>query len=216
MSVHMTRSLGAALVLSLGLSLGACSVPTNRSLYSVNQPVVQRHSFVFDVNTLPGGGLSVPEQQRLSAWFEAMHLKYGDRVSVDDPGQSQVTKSAVEGVASRYGMLVSDVAPVTEGFVTAGTARVVVSRTTAEVPNCPDWENKTDFNPNNATYSGYGCAVNGNLAAMVANPEHLIHGAENTGDTVIMSNSKAIDSYRNQKPTGEGGLKSVSSQSSGG
>jgi len=212
MNVHMTRSLGAALVLSLGLSLGACSVPTNRSLYSVNQPVVQRHSFTLDVNTLPDGGLSVPEQHRLSAWFEAMHLKYGDRVSVDDPTQSRVTKSAVEGVAARYGMLVSDVAPVTEGYVTAGTARVVVSRTTAEVPNCPNWENNTDFNPNNATYSGYGCAINGNLAAMVADPEHLVHGAENTGDTVIMSNTKAIDSYRNQKPTGEGGLKEVSSQ----
>lgn len=217
MSVHMTRSLGAALVLSLGLTLGGCGgIPTNRSLYSTNQPVVTRNSYVLDVNTLPGGGVSVPEQRRLADWFDAMKLKYGDRISVDDPQQSPVTRNAVEGVASRYGMLLSNTAPVTPGEIAAGTARIVVSRTTAEVPGCPDWSGKSDFNPNNATYPGYGCAVNGNLAAMVANPEHLIHGAENTGDTVIMSNSKAIDSYRSQKPTGEGGLKQVDSQSTGG
>ncbi|MDE2563542.1 MAG: CpaD family pilus assembly protein [Sphingomonadales bacterium] len=216
MSVKLTRSVSAALVLSLGLSLGGCGgIPTNRSLYSTKQPVVQRHSYVLDVNTLPGGGMSVPEQQRLSGWFQAMKLRYGDRVSVDDPTQSPVTRGAVEGVASRYGMLVSDVAPVTPGDIVPGTARVVVSRSTAEVPGCPDWSAKSDFNPNNATFPGYGCAINGNLAAMVADPEHLVRGAENTGDTVILSNSKAIDSYRSQKPTGEGGLKTVSSQSGG-
>ncbi|WP_338466494.1 CpaD family pilus assembly protein [Novosphingobium sp. ZN18A2] len=217
MSVNLTRSLGAALALSLGLSLTACGgIPQNRSLYSTKQPVVSRNSYVLDVNTLPGGGLSVPEQHRLTGWFDAMKLKYGDRISVDDPSQSPATRNAVETVASRYGMLVSDVAPVTPGNIAGGTARVVVTRTTAEVPGCPDWSAKSDFNPNNATFPGYGCAVNGNLAAMVANPEHLIHGAENTGDTVVMSNSKAIDSYRSQKPSGEGGLKQVSSQSTGG
>jgi pilus assembly protein CpaD len=42
--------------------------------------------------------------------------------------------------------------------------------------------------------------VNGNLAAMVANPEHLIKGAEGTGETVVMSSNKAIQSYRDQEP----------------
>ena len=29
---------------------------------------------------------------------------------------------------------------------------------------------------------------------MVADPEHLLHGAEGTGETVVMSSTKAIDS----------------------
>ena len=50
----------------------------------------------------------------------------------------------------------------------------------------------------NATYPGFGCGVNGNLAAMVANPEDLITGQKGNGETVVMSSTKAIDSYRDQ------------------
>ena len=59
----------------------------------------------------------------------------------------------------------------------------------------------------NATSPGYGCAVNGNMAAMVASPEDLISGQAGTGETVVMSSTKAIDTYREQAPTGTQGLK---------
>ena len=62
------------------------------------------------------------------------------------------------------------------------------------------------MNYNNATSSNYGCSVNSNIAAMVANPEDLIRGQRGTGETVVMSSTKAIDSYREQAPTGEQGL----------
>ena len=208
MSVKLKRITGSALALSLGLALSACGgMPTNKTLDSVNQPVVQRNSYVFDVSTLPGGGLSVSEQRRLSGWFDAMDLRYGDRISIDDPMESGATRQAVEGLAARHGMLVADTAPITPGDVLAGSARVVVTRAVAEVPGCPDWSTKSDFNFNNATYSGYGCAVNGNLAAMVADKEHLVRGAKGNGETVVMSSTKAIDSYREAAPTGEKGLK---------
>ena len=58
--------------------------------------------------------------------------------------------------------------------------------------------------------ANFGCTQQKNLAAMVANPEHLIKGAEGTGETTIMSSNKAIDSYRTQAPTGEKGLKTNS------
>ncbi|WP_068073947.1 CpaD family pilus assembly protein [Novosphingobium lentum] len=212
----LAKPLGAALLLSLGLSLGGCGgLPQNRTLESVHQPVVQRDSYVFDVNTLPGGGVSGPEQGRLAGWFDAMDLRYGDHVTVDDPMQSAVTRAAIEAVASRHGILLGDTAPVTAGYVNAGSVRVVVSRLTAEVPHCPDWSGKSDTNFNNATYGNYGCASNSNLAAMVADKEHLIRGATGNGETSIMSSTKAIDSYRTAKPTGEGGLKAQSSQSGG-
>ena len=79
----------------------------------------------------------------------------------------------------------------------------------ATVPGCPDWGKRSDANYANATSPGYGCAVNGNLAAMVANPEDLLHGQEGTGETVIMSSTKAIETYRTKANTGAGELKAT-------
>jgi pilus assembly protein CpaD len=208
MSNRNHRTAAAALVLALGtVGLAGCAgTAENRSLESVNQPVVQRTNYTFDVSTGPGG-LSYSEQRRLSDWFGAMNLRYGDRIAIDDPSGSGATRAAVEDVASRYGLLLGDQAPVTPGYVSPGTARVVVTRTSATVPGCPDWKTRSDTNLSNATAHGFGCAVNGNLAAMVADPEHLIQGATGTGETVVMSSTKAIDSYREASPTGEKGLK---------
>jgi pilus assembly protein CpaD len=44
--------------------------PTNRSLNSIHQPVVERTSYTLDINTLPGGGVPVSEQRRLAGWFD--------------------------------------------------------------------------------------------------------------------------------------------------
>ena len=87
-----------------------------------------------------------------------------------------------------------------------------MTRSTAQVPGCPDWSAKSDANLRNATSSNFGCASNANLAAMVADPEHLLKGANGAGRTVVMSGNKAIDSYREAKPTGESGLKQNSTQ----
>jgi pilus assembly protein CpaD len=57
--------------------------------------------------------------------------------------------------------------------------------------------------------------VNGNMAAMVANKEDLVRGARGAGTTVIMSNNKAIQAFREMPVTGAGGLKAVSSKSEG-
>ncbi|PEQ14641.1 pilus assembly protein CpaD [Novosphingobium sp. PC22D] len=201
------RTAAAALALSTGLTLAGCGgMPSNRSLYSVHQPVVERVNYTLDVAS-GSGGLSYSEQRRLDGWFDAMDLKYGDKVYIDDPLNAGSTRDAVETLASRHGILVeSGPAPTTAGYVAAGTSRVVITRHKASVPSCPDWSARSDVNLGNATSSNYGCANNSNLAAMVANPEHLINGAEGTGETVVMSSTKAIDSYRKQAPSGSGGL----------
>ena len=205
------RAAGAALALSLGLALAGCGgMPGNRSLESLHQPVVQRSLYTLDLTT-GSGGLSYAEQQRLTGWFEAMGLRYGDRVMIDDPLQSGATRSAVEATAARFGLLLGAEAPVTPGYVNAGTARIIVSRSKAYVPGCPDWSANSDVNLANATSSNYGCASNSNLAAMIADPEHLIRGDSTMSDTIVTRSTKAIDSLREAKPSGEGGLKATSS-----
>ncbi|HSM53633.1 MAG TPA: CpaD family pilus assembly lipoprotein, partial [Erythrobacter sp.] len=87
----LAKAPAVALALSLGLALSACGgMPTNKSLYSVKQPVVERTSYTFDVKTSESG-LTISEQQRLEGWFDAMELGYGDRVSIDDPLASEAT-----------------------------------------------------------------------------------------------------------------------------
>ncbi len=206
------KALGAAIALSLGTLLAGCGgMPKNQQLESIHQPVVSRTNYTLDVATNPGG-ISLPEVRRLAGWFEALDLRYGDRITIADPLSSGATRAAVEAVAGRFGLLVGDTAPVTPGAVNPGMARIVVTRSTAQVPGCPDWSAKSDANLLNATSSNYGCASNANLAAMVADPEHLLKGANSTGRTVVMSGNKAIDMYREAKPTGEGGLKQNSTQ----
>jgi pilus assembly protein CpaD len=210
MTSAIHRKLAGAVALTLGLSLAACGgMPQNRSLYSTKQPVVERTNYTLDVAT-GYDGLSIPEQQRLAGWFEAMDLRYGDRVSIDDPAASPTTREAIAQLAGRHGILISDGAPVTDGYVQPGNARVVVTRSTASVPGCPDWSAKSDMNYTNATYPGYGCSINSNMAAMIANPEDLLHGQTGTGETVVMSATKAIKTYRDKAATGAGELKATS------
>ncbi|MFN5781088.1 MAG: CpaD family pilus assembly lipoprotein, partial [Novosphingobium sp.] len=106
-SFQTRKALGAALALSLGTLLAGCGgMAQNTQLESVHQPVVSRTNYTLDVTTNPGG-LSRPESRRLAGWFEAMDLRYGDRVAIDDPLNSSITLTSVEAVAGRFGMLVS-------------------------------------------------------------------------------------------------------------
>lgn len=199
------KTIGAALALSLGMALAGCGgIATNASVESIHQPVVENVNYTLDLTTGPGG-LSYPEQRRLDGWFDAMDLRYGDRIAIDDPLGSEQTRAAVAAIAARRGLMLADTAPATQGYVTAGNARVVVTRSKATVPGCPDWSSRNDFNPRNATSANYGCAVNSNLAAMVANPQHLLKGEKGESDTTIMSSNKAINAYRAKDLLGGGG-----------
>ena len=196
MLTRMTRPAAAAIALALGLGLSACGdMPTNTSLYSVKQPIIERDNYTLDLRS-DGGSLSIPEQRRLAAWFETMDLRYGDRVSIDDPSQAPATRTAVADLAGRHGILIADGAPETVGFVDPGTIRVVITRSSAHVPGCPSWSGQTSTNWTNGTHDGFGCSINGNMAAMIANPEHLIKGEEADDETYVSNRNKAINTYR--------------------
>ena len=212
MRQFMLKHAPAALALALAGTLTGCGgMPSNRMLDSVNQPVVEKTNYVFDLSTGPGG-LSLPEQRRLTGWFDARGLRYGDKIYIDDPLASGGTRAAVEAVAARYGMLLGEGAPVTQGYVNAGTARVIVVRASASVPDCPKWHSDSDANLANGTSTNYGCAVNSNLAAMMADPEHLVKGQTGSGQTTIVSATKAIDAFR-ERPAKAGEVTSTSSKS---
>ena len=196
------------LIIALSSAVAACTTPDrqdDRGVASVNVPVVTRADYVFDA-AAPAGALAPGEAERLDAWFRGLDLGYGDTVYVDG---GAAAAGQVASVAGTYGILVSPGAPVNAGVVPAGTARVVVSRNRAVVPHCPNWDRPAAPDPENHSMSNFGCAVNSNIAMMVANPEDLVHGREGNGVGDTTTAAKAVQLYRSTPPSGSKGLQAV-------
>jgi pilus assembly protein CpaD len=202
------------LLIALGTALAGCQTagqPDKPAMgaAAVNVPVVTSTEYVFDA-AAPGGALAPGEGDRLNGWFQGLGLGYGDSIYVD--GYGPAARAQVAATAGRYGMLVSPGAPITAGQVQPGSVRVVVARRRAVVPGCPNWHQASQPDWDNKTTSNYGCAVNSNLAAEIANPEDLIHGREAGGVSDTQAAVKAVDMYRAKPPTGQGGLQAVSTK----
>ncbi|MBK5264028.1 MAG: pilus assembly protein CpaD [Alphaproteobacteria bacterium] len=211
------RIVALPLLAVLALPLTACqTAPTNRSMDSVHQPVVSRTDYVFDVHPNTNGELSANEIERLDGWFASIGLGYGDRVSIDnpDPYNNARVKDGIARQLGQYGLLLSDIAPATVGNVPSGSVRVVVSHSVASVPDCPDWRSKQESDLIGGTSSNFGCAVNGNLAAMVANPQDLVLGQPGAISRSPTQGSKAIKTYQDKANTGAGDLKTLTAEGS--
>lgn len=212
----MARSKSFAALLALGVAVTASPAfaerpATNRGLDSVNQPVVSRSDFTIDLAS-HGDGLGAGERGRLVAWFNTLGLGYGDRISIDEPYASSRTRQDIARIAAEYGLLLRDGAPVTNGAVQPGSVRVIVSRSSASVPGCPNWSGRGGTN---STSPNYGCANNTNLAAMIADPSDLVLGQAGSGTGDAATTAKAIKIYRDTAPSGAKGL-NASQLSSGG
>lgn len=179
-------------LVALGLALGGCGGTQNRGLESVHQPVVSRTDYVFDAPSR----LSFEDRQRLEGWLRTLNFGYGDRIAVDDPARDPETREEVARIAGRYGVLLASEAPVTQGELAPGTFRVVVSRAHADVPGCPDWSRTSQPEFGSNSLSNFGCGVNANLAAMMADPEDLIRGRSAGGANDGQVSGKAIKGYR--------------------
>lgn len=201
--------------LTPAILLAGCGGTPNLGLESVHQPVVARADYAFDVGSGPGG-LATGEAERLGAWMGSLRVGYGDRIAVDDPARDPATRTDVANAAARFGLLVSDEAPVTPAPIAPGTARVVISRARAYVPGCPDYSRMYQPDYTGSTSSNYGCAMNSNLAAMVANPTDLVRGESNRGLSDPAVATKAIDRFRKAEPTGGGGTTVRAESAAGG
>ena len=200
------------ILIALASSLAACNTPDlpDKGVAAVNVPVVTSADYVFDA-AAPDGALAPGESDRLNGWFQGLGLGYGDSIYVDG-AYADAARGQVAAIAGQYGMMVSAGAPVTAGLVQPGTVRVVVSRRRAEVPNCPNWSVPAQPNYDNRNMSNFGCGVNSNIAAMVANPEDLIHGRDPGATGDVNTAAKAVILYRSTPPSGGKGLQSMSTK----
>jgi pilus assembly protein CpaD len=203
------------ILIALASSVAACNAPDrpDAGVASVNVPVVTSADYVFDA-AAPDGALAPGETDRLNGWFQGLGVGYGDTIYVDG-AFADAARGQVAAVAGQYGMPVADGAPVTPGVVQPGTVRIVVSRRRAEVPNCPNWSVPSQPNYDNRNMSNFGCGVNSNIAAMIANPEDLLHGREGDGTSNVNAATRAVLFYKAQPPSGNKGLQEVTTKGGG-
>jgi len=195
------------------LMLGGCGT-LNQGVDSIKQPVVSRTDYVFDAQSTTAG-LAPGETERVAGWLASMRLHYGDQISVDDPNPyDSRARAQIAAIVSSYGMRLADRAPITNAPMAAGMVRVVVSRSIATVPGCPDFTRSGSSEFQGSTTSNFGCASNASLAAMIADPLDLVRGQTGDGTADPITSGRAIDTYRKAAPTGAGNA--VKSESTGG
>ena len=199
LSLPLSASLGL-----LALTAG-CAGAGQPGLETVHQPVVSQADYALDL-ALSGNRLAGDEAQRFEGWARNLQLGYGDRVTIEDPaGDAPGAYRQIAEMVGRYGLLVGPAASIARAPLAPATIRVVVTRARATVPGCPDW--RSDVAPDwvGNTSSNHGCAINRNLAAMVADPTHLVHGAEGPASADPAAATRAINIFRQAQPTGNGG-----------
>jgi len=201
-------------LLAAALPLAACGGQSsyNTSVESVRQPVVSYATYVYDVRMDGGSGLSPAEAARLSGWLDSLDVSYGDKVAIATDGAYVPAdfQKDIAGVLGHRGLLIGADGSALAGPPPPGAVRLILRRASASVPGCPDWSTRQESDMVGGTSSNYGCGVNSNLAAMVANPADLVRGENSNSALRTDTSNRAIESYRKQTPTGEGGLKTLS------
>ena len=211
----MTLRLCRAVWLLPLVALAGCGGTQNRGIESVHQPVVSRTDLPIDLAT-DHGDLPPAERGRLAGWLTGVKLGYGDRVWIEGAdSDAPAIRDAVGEVVGGFGLLLAE-RPAMGAAVPAGMVRVVVSRARGSVPGCPDWSRYASINYDQHTSSDYGCSVNGNLAAMIADPRDLVQGKAGDELTDPARAAKPVADYRKAGLTGGGGATVKAESAKGG
>ncbi|MEH3104117.1 MAG: CpaD family pilus assembly lipoprotein [Sphingomonas phyllosphaerae] len=208
-----SRPLLLLLTLAVATPLSGCG--GYRGVETVHQPVVSHADYALDLLAGPDG-LGGGEAQRLRGWLDVLAPAPGAMIAIDDPAASPTARSEIAALAAARGLRIASDAPAHGATPTPGTLRVVVTRSTASVPSCAvPAATATLVNFDAHTSSAFGCAINGTLAAMIADPDDLIRGKNDDGSMPAITATKSIGVWRKAAPTGGGGAV-VKSESTGG
>ena len=202
---------GIAVAVALPLAASGGESGYNRGMQSVHQPVVSYSTFLYDVQTGSGDSLTPAERVRLAGWLNSIQFGYGDKIAIATNGAtvSRGLQQDISDVIGQRGMLVGADHTAVAGTPPYGSVRLIVRRSSASVPGCPDWSRNAEDDAVNGISSNHGCAVNSNLAGMIANPEDLVRGQQTDSDLRTATSNRAIETYREKTPSGSGDLKDL-------
>lgn len=191
------------------LVAGSCSVANDGTVISEdgarNHPITVEPNFR-DLKvqfTNGAGGLSDVDAAKFDG-FLADYRVHGNGslgISVANGTSANATityfaeRAAATGI-SRDKILVST------HDVTNGDYRVDVTYIsyTASTESCGDWSENEAFTADNLTPKNFGCSVQHNIAAMVADPRDLL-GPTRRGEVDTARRGVVVDLYENGKPS---------------
>jgi pilus assembly protein CpaD len=149
------------------------------------------------------GGLSPAEQVQFHA-FVADYLAHGNgSIAVSAPATLGAQGAAQWFAAGINAMGVSrDKILIATHDAASGDMRVEVNYVSyqAHTDKCGDWSENLAFTLDNSTPKNFGCAVQQNIAAMVADPRDLL-GPRTLGESDAARRAAVVTNYEQGKPT---------------
>jgi pilus assembly protein CpaD len=152
---------------------------------SERHPIAVRQGEVWlDLSVYPGSsGLNESQKDQVANFLADYKSQSSDRLLIRAPSGGANETAAmraydeVRRVLGRAGVKPSLVVlePYFANGDPAAPLRLSYLQFVAEPPDCPDWSENVGRDPNNMPWPNKGCASQRNLAAMVANPEDLVH-----------------------------------------
>ncbi len=145
-------------------------------LTSTQQPVVRRVEYSLDVEADMAAG-SIEDQQ-LAEWLDALTPGYGDQVALDLGGRPSAGRLSLilRARLAKFGLAEAPILAVSVTPLRSDKVRIILRRSVASVPDCPNYRGVGGADFGDSGIRGYGCAVNGNIASMIADPNDLLEG----------------------------------------
>ena len=168
----------AALLIS-----GSCSVTNDGSMISEdgarNHPILVQPSYRdLKVQFIGGAdGLSAEDAARFDAFVANYRVRGNGSLGISVPN-GPASRAAITFLSERAAAtgISRDKILVSTRDAANGDARVDVSYIayTAQAPTCEDWSENLAFSADNLTPKNFGCSIQRNIAAMVADPRDLM------------------------------------------
>jgi pilus assembly protein CpaD len=144
--------------------------------------------------------LTSAETSRLMGFLDDSDIVYGDHLYLGAAGDDALTQkreAALRRILAKRGVLMT-VSPIA-AHGSSDEMTVQLERYVVTPPACPNWSKPTGGDPDNTTFSNFGCATETNLGMMVANPRDLLVGRQ-PGPPDADPALHAIQNYRAGKP----------------
>ena len=178
-------------VLVMAAATGGCwQSPRFQSPFALTNPnerhpiAVREGEVALDLAVNPGSsGLNQSQKAKVANFLRAYQSQSTERLLIRAPSggaNETAARRAYDQIRrAMYGAGLDGRAVVLEPYYANGNPtaplRLSYLQFVAAPPDCPDWSENVARDPQNAPWPNAGCATQRNLAAMVANPEDLIH-----------------------------------------
>ncbi|MEZ5832697.1 MAG: CpaD family pilus assembly lipoprotein [Dongiaceae bacterium] len=204
MTNSLLRCACAGLIAAL---LGACETDiTEHDPHYSHPSTVERKTARLDVGPLYAGKPGPDDSKRIDEFLAAYQSQGEAPLEVTVPGKSTDDPAAREHALQLANALMQRGVPANQINLyvaesqTQGTASVTFPIYITNPEECGYAGEQFDFYHNNGIHPNYGCSIQHNIDAMVANPRDLVYPQEATPGRSGARAFYVIDNYQKGKP----------------